>query len=252
MRKIVGLSGKKQSGKNTCANIIAGTILHSVGYETKVDPKTGDLLFLDDGGQFIKLDLLSRQPIVRQWLTENIYPFVKLYSFADSLKEFCINVLGLTEEQCYGSNEQKNAKTNIKWSTFKKFLNKDTAEEVKNKNYWNKYCTGREVQQVVGTDIVRSICNDGWVNDTFRKIERENVRNAILVDTRFPNEVVGTQERKGIVIRLTRCPFKDEDLHSSEFALDNYQGFDGILDNKDMSIEEQGVALSQLLQKIGK
>jgi hypothetical protein len=250
MTKIIAFAGTKQAGKNTAANILAGTILHAVGYETSVDNTTGDLLLLDDESKFVKIDLLTRKPEIREWLNENIYPFVKMYSFADSLKEFCINVLGLTEEQCYGTNEQKNSKTHIKWNVFRKFLNKDTYEEINKKNCWNKYCTGREIQQIVGTDIVRSINPDGWVNNTFYKINKERPRHAILVDTRFPNEVTGTQKNGGIVIKLTRCPFKDEDLHSSERALNNYVGFDGILDNQNMSIEEQGVALAQLLQKI--
>jgi hypothetical protein len=250
MIKLLGISARKQGGKNTSANIVAGTILHSVGYVTSVDPNTGDLLFLDDTGKNIKLDIASRNPMVKVWLEENIHPFVKLYDFADSLKEFCINMFGLLEEQVYGTDEQKNIKTKFKWNIFRKFLNKDTYEEVNKNNCWNKYMTGREFMQVMGTDIMRSIYNDCWVNDTLNKIDKEKVRYAIVRDIRFPNEVEGIEQKGGIVIRLLRSPFKNEDLHSSELALDNYT-FKHILDNSAMTISQQSAALAETLKNIG-
>jgi hypothetical protein len=39
----------------------------------------------------------------------------KVYSFADSLKQVCVDVLGLRPEQCYGTDEQKNSLTQFKW-----------------------------------------------------------------------------------------------------------------------------------------
>ncbi|NMC62387.1 MAG: hypothetical protein GYA55_04395, partial [SAR324 cluster bacterium] len=36
-------------------------------------------------------------------------------SFADTLKDFCIETLGLTYEQCYGTDEQKNSSTKYLW-----------------------------------------------------------------------------------------------------------------------------------------
>jgi len=39
-----------------------------------------------------------------------------IYSFADPLKkDVCINILGLTERQCYGTDADKNTLTNLRW-----------------------------------------------------------------------------------------------------------------------------------------
>jgi len=247
MTKLIGISGAKQSGKNTSANIIAGTIIHQLGFDTKIDDKTGDLLCLDDRGIFVKLDLTSKNPTVLAWLEDNIFPFVKIYSFADELKAFCINVLGLTTEQCYGTNDEKNTKTKYKWNVFRKFLSKDTYEIVNKGNAWNKYMLAREILQVVGTDIVRAIYNEAWAEATAKKIKKEKSQCALVSDVRFPDEVEILEKNGGIVIWQTRNPFVGEDQHASECALKDYK-FKYILDNANMTIAEQGVALAQLLR----
>jgi len=59
----------------------------------------------------------------------------------------------------------------------------------------------------------------------------DNYRRKILI-----NEVRAIQERGGIVIRVNRDKSKDSTEHSnhlSETALDNYEGFDVILNNND-------------------
>ena len=72
---IIGASGKKQSGKNTLCEGIA---------------------------EFFK-------PIFGE-------DQVKMYSFADMLKEkVCMDVMGLTYEQCYGTDEEKNSVTTYMW-----------------------------------------------------------------------------------------------------------------------------------------
>lgn len=250
MTKILGFAGKKQSGKNTSANMVAATILHQVGYQTSIDNKTGNLLLLSEDNQLVNLDLTTRHKELRDWMEENIFPFVKIYSFADQLKSFCINTLGLTVEQCYGTDEQKNSKTTHKWNVFRKFASKKTYEKINKENCWNKYMTAREILQVFGTDVMRTIYRDCWVDSTLHTIDEEKVAYAIISDIRFPNEVVGTQKANGKVILHTRCPFKDKDLHESEHALDDFSAIDAILDNQNMSIEQQGVRLSQILQEI--
>lgn len=43
-------------------------------------------------------------------------------SFADSLKEFCIDTLGLSREQCYGTDDQKNSLTEYEWENVNDYL----------------------------------------------------------------------------------------------------------------------------------
>jgi len=47
---------------------------------------------------------------------------------------------------------------------------------------------------------------------------------------------------------LTR--FIEEDSHESENLLDNYKKFDYVIDNMNMSIQEQSVELSKIMEDI--
>lgn len=182
MTKIIAFAGRKQSGKTTCSEFI---IRH---------------------------------------FNEIVSPFnsAKMYNFADPLKQdICIRILGMTYEQCYGSDEQKNIVTDIQWNGAR--------------------LTAREVMQFVGTDIFRTMKHNVWADATIRKIKDENPNLAVIADCRFPNEVKAVREAGGFVIKLTRNPHNSD--HASEIALDperyDSKNFDLILDNSTISIDEQ-------------
>jgi hypothetical protein len=156
----------------------------------------------------------------------------KIYNFADPLKQdICINILGLSHEQCYGSDLDKNTLTHIQWG--------------------GHYLTAREVMQVVGTDILRTMYNNVWVNATINKIMREHLDLAIIADCRFPNEVESIKSAGGLVIKLNRNPYNSD--HASEIALDanNYpqSNFDLVLNNNIMTIDEQNNEVYNFLKK---
>lgn len=146
----------------------------------------------------------------------------KIYNFADPLKrDICMNILGLTYEQCYGDDNQKNELTDV---------------------YWNDArLTAREVMQFVGTDIFRKMKTDVWAGATIRKIQHEQPDLAVIADCRFPNEVQAIKDAGGTVIKLNRNPYNSD--HASEIALDiqNYDpsNFDLVLENDHLSIEQQ-------------
>ena len=79
--------------------------------------------------------------------------------------------------------------------------------------------SNREVLQVIGTDIFRTMFdNNIWANAPFNKDWSEyNV--VILTDCRFPNEKQAVEDRGGMVIRLERDTGL-VDSHISETALD--------------------------------
>ena len=158
----------------------------------------------------------------------------KIYNFADPLKkDICMNILGLTYEQCYGTDEDKNQLVNCFWD--------------------NKQLTAREVMQFVGTDIFRTMQNNVWADATIKKIIAEQIPLALIADCRFPNEVSAVKEAGGIVIKLTRNPFGS--THASETALDfgNYDhtNFDFVLSNEHMTISEQNKAIYNFLTNQG-
>lgn len=146
----------------------------------------------------------------------------KLYNFADPLKQdICMGILGMSYEQCYGDDIDKNTPTGLIWE--------------------GQNLTAREVMQFVGTDVFRKMKHDVWAGATINKIQTEQPDIAVIADCRFPNEVEAVKNAGGIVIKLTRNPYNSD--HSSETALDpdNYDSsnFDLVLDNHDISIDEQ-------------
>lgn len=193
MTKIIAFAGRKQSGKTTCSEFVVSRYI-----ETQFGDKA------------------------------------KIYNFADPLKQdICISVLGLSYDQCYGSDDHKNTFTNCYWD--------------------NKRLTAREVMQFVGTNIFRKMKQDVWASATINKIKIEKAPLAVIADCRFPNEVEAVKNAGGIVIKLTRNPFDSD--HESETALDNINysedKFDYIIDNNILTIEEQNSIILDILTKEG-
>jgi len=244
MTKIIGISGKKQSGKTTCGNFLFGCCMVSKGLVeyANIDER-GSLIvpyFLENGEtRPCSFPIDSAHTNMVGYMQENLWDDIKIYNFADNLKRVCIDILGLTERQCYGTEEEKNSTTNIRLP--------DTLAEKK----VNRAMTAREVMQYVGTDFFRQIYPQVWVESTIRKIKKESPKLAVVVDCRFPNEVQGIQESGGKVIRLSRDISNGADKHPSETALDSYAGFDAVIDNEKMSIGEQNESLYNHLSEWG-
>jgi hypothetical protein len=259
---IIALSGRKGSGKNTVGQFIEQYYINCC-LRTRSDVET---------------------PI-------GVDSPVFICSFADNLKEFCINTLGLSMESCYGSDEQKNAPTQYVWENAPKFLRWKFGDDPLAKHLIKSGCSpdvimdafypkaitgigacdyppdepdrskmksgpmsGRDIMQLFGTDLIRHTFGNVWAAATIRTIHRNGKPLNVIVDNRFQNEIeVVLKEPKGYIIRLTRSPFGTEDVHPSESALDNYnwnQKKHFVLDNKNMTVEEQNEAIKPILNTI--
>jgi len=216
---IIGVSGKKQSGKDTTCELLKGFFSSQ-----------------------------SSKPYM-----------AKIYSFADVLKQkICIDVMGLTKEQCYGTDEQKNSLTMYKWENMPDSIRNKNSIETEEVPFHHDgtienidvpvnrsgFMTAREILQIVGTDIFREYFDDSiWVNATLKAIKNDRADVALISDVRFPSEIKSLIDNNGIIIRLLRN-IKNEDTHESETALDNYDwnllgNSVYIIDNRKMSIKEQ-------------
>lgn len=189
MTKIIAFAGRKQSGKSTACEFISSII-----------------------------------SLPNNKLTH------KIYSFADPLKQdICMNILGLTYDQCYGSDDDKNSLTHLTWN--------------------NQKLTARDVMQIVGTEMFRAMYPEVWVNALINKILADNLEVALICDCRFPNEVEIVQKHHGHVLRLTRDPFHSD--HHSERALDkenyDWSNFDSIIDNENLDINAKNAQISDYL-----
>lgn len=298
MTKIIAFAGRKQSGKNTCSNFLHGmemTALELIDY-FKINEETNGKLLVpmvlnDEYGEGI-FDLENKSHEMVSYLNERVWPWIKAYSFADNLKQkVCIDVLGLSWEQCYGTDEQKNSLTHLKWEdmpgviTTDRLFSFDGYEtsggfglmedfsdiDIKNDTqiynklkeepeYFNNYkcmndefifhtagiMTTREVMQHVGTDIFRRMYPNVWIDSTLKKIEKEGPALAIITDCRFVNEAEAIKKVGGIVVKLTR-QVGDGDTHKSESEIDQYDEYDIVIENHDMTIAQQNEALFTLL-----
>jgi len=141
-------------------------------------------------------------------------------------------MLGLTYDQCYGTDDNKNEMTNIVWN--------------------DKKLSARDVMQVVGTDIFRKLDTNVWVRSTINKIIRDKPDLAVITDCRFPNEVDSIKQSGGKVIRLTRNPFQSDHLSETVLDKDNYDwsNFDYVVENSDVTLLDQFTQIKKLLEEI--
>ena len=252
---ILGISGRKQSGKNTTANIIHGMVLKDRGLVQDWNINADGTLMVDlsDGTGWGEFDVTRQDKQFSEWAEQNMWPYIKMYSFADHLKWICVKLFDVPFECCFGTDEQKNElQEHLLWEnmlgvcTNEKFfdfmqskMQPQLAEDEEDAGYKLIYhepgpMTAREFLQFLGTDVMRKMYEPIWVNSCIKKIQQEQPELAIIADVRFPNEAKAIEQASGKVVRLTREVY--EDAHSSEVALDNYP-FTDYIDNKIESID---------------
>ena len=131
----------------------------------------------------------------------------KRFAFADSLKEACKCVFGLSHEQLYGNE-------------------KECIDD-----YWN--VSPREIFQFVGTQLFRDqigtilphVNNDIWVHVLKKQIIEELKLNPnqkiVITDIRFENELNMVKEINGTIVKVERCGVNNIDNHQSEIYVDS-------------------------------
>lgn len=192
---IIGLGHKKQVGKDTVAKI-----LRYITWEKE--------------NGFIVDEKYIAQELQKSYAEEfNNIKWITM-SFADKLKEVASIVFDIRKE-CWNDPLVK-------------------ASLVSNYNL-----TGREILQKIGESFRKEISPDIWVNSLFSSYDSLNYRersgdiikpNLIITDVRMPNEAQAIKNRGGILIKINKeTGYKDS--HISETALDDYDGWDYVIDN---------------------
>tara|TARA_B100001939_G_scaffold61857_2_gene50850 strand:+ start:5296 stop:6003 length:708 start_codon:yes stop_codon:yes gene_type:complete len=222
--KILGISGRKQAGKNTTANILHGVVLKRLNnIEDWNIGASGELLVQTEGG-WGEFDVTRQDRAFSEYAEYNMWPFVKLYSFADELKRICVELFNIPYECVFGTDEQKNqVQEHLLWENIPGVTTNEGP------------MTAREFMQFFGTDVCRKMYEPIWVDSCIRKIQAEQSELAIIADVRFPNEAKAIERAGGRLLRLTRNIYDDD--HSSEVALDDYP-FTSCINNKDNSIDD--------------
>ncbi|TXT66097.1 MAG: hypothetical protein BAJALOKI3v1_50097 [Promethearchaeota archaeon] len=249
---VIVFSGKKQSGKSAaCKFILSYYINQLLGVDRFSVINKNKSTYIHDSFDNSIIDIESDRNAVQT--LESTYK-TRVYSFADKLKQICIDVLGLDVRQCYGADRDKNTNTHITWDRMPpdirqkyKRPRRGTGEVLEASGYMS----GREIMQVIGSDFFRKLDNSCWARGTYNTIFNDSNKLICVSDARFPNEVTMGTERNAKVIRLLRNSSAKEDNHISETALDDFPlgEYSLVIDNKNLSMKETHNILKSYLDQ---
>lgn len=241
MQKVLLISGKKQSGKSSLRNYLVGKSLVDSGVLSTFNISTRGELLVPTGKEYLEvLSLDSHTLNYYDYASEHIWPVVKNYSIARPLKLMAMDMFGVYPEQCFGSDEDKNTYTNVKWSSIAFALPPRSVGSLKEKGLYNEYMTGREFLENLGM-IMRKI-NDGcWIDKCIHDIKLEEYPHIIVDDLRFPNELDKFKSNPDfdiVSVRLLRNPYNSD--NEAETAFDGKENlFNIVIDNTNMTLVEK-------------
>ena len=199
MIHLIGISGKKQAGKDAVCEIIK-----MLEFESCAD--TSEDMYWD---YIVKV--LERKSKYKEY--SEIWT---KHSFAYTLKKCICEILGCNMEDL---EDEKFKESKIEWLT-----------DDKDEPY-----TVRRFLQEFGTDVGRRISPMIWCMPLMRKydeIKREQHPFWIITDVRFECEAEEIKKRGGLLIRINRPSIERKmHEHESETALDNYAHFDEVITN---------------------
>lgn len=180
---IIGIIGKKRTGKDTVGSIIQY------------------LISLDNG---------YNKPFAT-FVNEDKNNDVKIVKFADNLKKIVSILIGCSKEDLE-NEEFKNMNLPSTWDNYTYDLETDKCS--------SNSITPRKMLQILGTDLIRNqLCENTWVNATM--VDYTHTSKWVITDVRFPNEAFAILDKKGILIRVDRDT-GILDNHESETALDDF------------------------------
>lgn len=281
---LLGISGKKQHGKDTVCQIMQ----YLLGEH-------------DQEGEFEEY---------REWMEKNpvetlTAPFAwnggwKRKLFADKLKDIVCILIGCTRKDLE-SDTFKNTPLGEEWTKWYYYhtwgLGKDgrissyfSSEQEALDNYkevlerfptgatlTSKVLTPRLMLQLIGTEGLRDLIhpnvhvnalfsdykpvstmqlyieditgdNVAKFDETTLKATFESYPRWIITDVRFENEAEAIKQRKGIVIRVDNPRVISNDIHPSETSLDEYDNFEWKIVN-DGSLEDLIGKVKEMLQE---
>ena len=253
--EIIGVAGTKRSGKSSCAKFISGVIMQRSGVINKYDmDSNGDLIvnYEKKEGHTISrgmgiFDLDRKDDVFMNYLSEVVWPHVKIYNFADSLKWILINMYGFSVESLFGG-EKKDSPSHIKWEQMVDIIPK---KKLKKNIMLDSYMSNREAMQYFG-DVLRNIDTDCFIKHCVKEIQNEQCPVAIIGDVRRKNEVDAIKALGGKVIYLTR-KIDNKEQHDTETELTTIDSsyYDLIINNEGKTINEKNDMLYSGLKELG-
>lgn len=249
---IIGFAGRKRSGKDSALKYVYGQVLVKNEVVDKFDmTPDGDLLlpaqFADGEIKMGVFDIARRDFGMVNYLSQEVWPYVKDYYFGAFLKEMILKMYNIKFEQLNGTTEQKQSEIPYTWEPFLDILPKSVKPKGKKKT--DKMIAREFIQRYA--DLLRHIDPMALIKVLVDEINFEQPPLALVGDVRFINEVNAIKDMGGKVIFLKRKI--DDDTHKSESELDSLEEsyFDAVLDNTDLTLEAKNVELHRIMSEWG-
>jgi hypothetical protein len=205
MKKILGISGRAQSGKTTAAEYIKNRVCEKV-------------LFLNFA------DSLKH-------IVERLFSIPKEFLWTDEGKERKTHILWenmpgtITKERL----EKEWGALLCDWFPFPhEYESGEVAKALKERLGLvlvnsNENMTGREILEYFGTDICRKIYEDCWVNWTLSQIENDTEHEFYIIgDVRSANEIKRIKDIAGRIYRLERNTTHRNTTIETQLDRENY------------------------------
>lgn len=223
---LIGISGHKQSGKNTVA-LIWQLLAFWVTPRYRELIKTKYILDTD-----YVLACLKGQEYYRAY---SHYFTWEQKSFAYKLKKMICALTGCTMEQLEDPDFKA---SDVPYTWTKSALD---------------ISTYRELLQKLGTEVFRKTVHENiWVDLLFEDwdpLEPIGKANWLVTDVRFREEADAINQRGGTLIRITSGSKVSEDSHLSENDLEDYPYFQYYIDNsgtlKDLIEQVRGIMMKE-------
>ena len=144
------------------------------------------------------------------------------FSFAEKLKYFINDLFGVPLELLFGTDEDKDQLTDIRWE--------DTPTYDGCLVNSSEFMTVRDLLKYFGSDICRKMYKYCWAKQVADDIECNGYNISLIRDLRMVDELDYIKERFPLsdikTVRLLRKVKENDDWHESESGLDGFDEFD--------------------------
>ena len=177
-------------------------------------------------------------------LEKRYEPYIDSFAFADPIKKFLIEALGVSEEHLYGNDQMKNSPTKYSWNRMPKWIQEKFG-------IYAGSISARQIMQIFGTEVCREIWGqDVWINAMRRRIDKSQAAWILVTDCRFQDEIDAIKEMNGKVWKINGPQRGDDfakiDNHSSEKVMDFTTNFDYTIYN---GLEDNPASLNQKIRE---
>lgn len=210
---LIGISGKKGSGKSTVARLLRNIIVEHEKKQIEVRAyadKMKDIVCMLIGCEQWQLEdpQFKETPLGENW---------RVYYKRTPME----HIVGEVPRQVFGTEEEARASY---------MTGNAVTEMMSDAIVTSHVLTPRSLLQLLGTEFGRRLVHpDLWINALFADY-KDPQPNWIIADVRFENEAEAIKNRSGIVIRVDDQRTYG-DTHDSETALDSYEFDTRILNN---------------------